>query len=85
MRSDVLSPAVQLILREAIVPNDLVFQFLVRHRYRNRQAAIFFILKADVDWRLRWEVGRQGTHGTLADLGTIIGRRAFAFDDLQQD
>ena len=49
------------------------------------QPAVFLVGKADLDRRLGRQVGGQVADHALADLRAIVGRGAFAFDDLHQD
>jgi hypothetical protein len=53
-----MPPAIQLLLRDAVVARDFVLQLLACAFHTDLQATVFFVAKTDIDRRLCGQTGR---------------------------
>ena len=82
------APTVELLLGHASFRVHLVLKLLCPSLPPARSpsaARSLHSLKADLDRRLRRQVGRQLADRAFAELRAVVGRKAFPFDDLHQD
>src|SRR5690242_20376688 len=84
---DVLPPGVELLDGETVLAVDLVMQFFaaVFDFDADRQAPVLGVTERHLDRSACRKLVRQVGHDALAQLRTIVGRGALAFNDPHQD